>query len=241
MTSRKQKLSGRPAIKKRSRGRPSIYSRADILAAAKSAFSKSGYANVSLDQLAARLRTKKGSLYYHSSRKVDLLTQITRAFIIETAKEVSRIAAMKAPPEQRFAWAMRAHMSSVLSDVQASKIYFENESDIPPKIKAEFRKVLRDIHNTFVSLAVECCEVGFFKKDPSLAVYHTMAIANWPYRWFADSGELSADAFIENAIEFALLGLAGSRSDLKRLARSKMPSPQARIKLRPRTKLRGAP
>jgi hypothetical protein len=155
---------------------------------------------------------------------------------VEAAKEVSRIAAIKAPPEQRYAWAMRAHMSSILSDVQASKIYFENESDIPPRIRAEFRKVLRDIHNTFVGLAAECCEAGFFKKDPSLAVYHTMAIANWPYRWFSESGELSADAFIENAIEFALSGLAGSRSDLKRLAKSNIPSAQRRIKSQSRTK-----
>lgn len=59
------------------RGRPAVFTREEILETAKVAFSKTGYANVTLDDLAALLNTGKGTLYYHSNRKVDLLIAIS--------------------------------------------------------------------------------------------------------------------------------------------------------------------
>lgn len=219
----KSSSASKPAAAKRGRGRPPVHDRAEILAAAKVAFSKSGYANVSLDKLAARLRTTKGSLYYYSARKVDLLTQITRTLISKSEVSVGRIVRLDAPPECRFVWAMRAHMDMLLSDIDAAKIYFENESDLPPKIRAEFRKLLRDIQNAFFQLASEGCKTGVFEGDPRLMVKHALAIANWPYRWYSPEGRLGRQEFVNNAIEFMLSAFMGSRADVARIIKSKAP------------------
>ena len=83
------------------RGRPAVFTREEILQTAKVAFSKAGYANITLDDLAARLNTGKGTLYYHSNRKVDLLIAISTKAVGNNATELRRIASIKAPPQQR--------------------------------------------------------------------------------------------------------------------------------------------
>src|SRR5205085_10644078 len=101
---------------KRARGRPAVYSREEILRAAKLAFSQSGYANVSLDQLAARLNTGKGTIYYHSNRKVDLLIAMSRTFIRGSTRDLQKIRDLDLPADVRFAKAMRVLMGDILSD-----------------------------------------------------------------------------------------------------------------------------
>lgn len=189
------------------RGRPAVFTREDILAAAKAAFSEAGYANVTLDDLAAQLNTGKGTLYYHSNRKVDLLIAISNATVENNTKEIRKYAAVDASPETRFVLAMRALLQGVLSDRQASKVYFENEADLPPKFRANLRRLLREIQEIFVGIIADGVEAGVFKGDPRISAKHVLAICGWPYRWFSHDGKMSLDEFITSAVNFALGGL----------------------------------
>jgi len=189
------------------RGRPAVFTREDILEAAKAAFSRAGYANVTLDDLAAQLNTGKGTLYYHSNRKVDLLIAISTATVENNTKELRKIASVDASPETRFVLAMRALMQGVLNDQQASKVYFENEADLPPKFRTNLRRLLREIQEVFVEIIADGVAAGVFKGEPRIAAKHVLAICGWPYRWFSADGQLSLDEFVNSAVNFALGGL----------------------------------
>ena len=206
-----RKRPAQPALKS-SRGRPPLFGRNEILRAAKEAFSQNGYANVSLEELAARLKTGKGTLYYHSNRKVDLLIAISRSLIGASVPELRRIQNLKAAPDVRFIMALRAHMGSILSDLQSSKIYFENEADLPVEIRRELRAVQREIENIFLAIAQEGVRSGVFKREPRMAIRHTMAICAWPYRWYSEGGPLSKDEFIDTAADFALAAMRAKNS-----------------------------
>ena len=189
------------------RGRPAVFTREEILQTAKAAFSKAGYANITLDDLAARLNTGKGTLYYHSNRKVDLLIAISTKAVGNNATELRRIASIKAPPQHRLALAMRMLMRAVLGDQQASKVYFENESDLPTKIRTSFRRQLREIQNAFSEIVTEGVAVGVLRGDPEIVAKHVLSVCAWPYRWFSADGALSLDAFIDSAVSFVLGGV----------------------------------
>lgn len=196
-------------------GRPAVFTREDILEAAKIAFSKAGYANVSLDDLAARLNTGKGTLYYHSNRKVDLLIAISTAAVGDNVTELRKIASIEASLECRLALAMRLLMHGVIGEQQASKVYFENESDLPPKFRADLRRQLREIQNVFFKLIREGVSAGVFRGDPNLVAKHILSVCAWPYRWFSANGKLTLDAFIDSAVDFVLGGvLANPKADL---------------------------
>lgn len=206
-----------PAAQKVSvgRGRPAVFTRKDILEAAKIAFSKAGYANVSLDDLAARLNTGKGTLYYHSNRKVDLLIAISTTTVGNSVTELRKIASIEAPPQHRLALAMRLLMHGVLGDPQSSKVYFENEADLPPKFRADLRRQLRGIQNVFFELVSEGVSAGVFRGDPGIVAKHILSVCSWPYRWFSTGGKLTLDAFIDSAVNFVLGGvLADPKADL---------------------------
>lgn len=209
----KKKTQPSAPLGKPRRGRPPTHSRADILNAAKLEFSKSGYANVSLEHLATRLNTRKGTLYYYSARKVDLLISISRE-MIASAAELRKIAEMKAPATTRFIAAMRFHLSTSLADKLAPKIYFENESHLPPKVRAEMRKILKGIERVFLDIIADGVNEGVFNVEPRLAVKHVMAVATWPYRWYSESGPLNPDQFADNIIQFMLGALAGYKGEL---------------------------
>lgn len=209
------KPAGLPARKTAARrGRPAILTREEILATAKVAFSKGGYANVTLDDLAARLNTGKGTLYYHSNRKVDLLIAISSEAIGDDAGELCGIASFDAAPELRLALAMRVLMRNVLRDQQASKVYFDNESDLPPKIRLKFRRRLRKIQNAFEDIISDGVANGAFRGEPKIVAKHILSTCAWPYRWFSKQGPVSLEAFIDSAISFVLGGvLANPRAE----------------------------
>lgn len=198
--------------RKETRGRPAIYNRDEILQVAKTAFSRSGYANVSLDDLATSLQTGKGTLYYHAKRKVDLLIAISEQMIGAGIAELRRIHGLKASPDVRFVMAMRAHMNAILSDTEACKIYFENEADLPSPIRGQLRAVRREVEDIFFSIVKEGVRAAVFTRDPHMAVRHIMAICLWPYRWYSAEGPLSKDEFIDNATDFALSALRTKNS-----------------------------
>lgn len=189
------------------RGRPAVFTREDILVAAKLAFSKEGYANVTLDDLAALLNTGKGTLYYHSNKKVDLLIAISTKTVENNTYELRKIASVNASPEARFILAMRALMMGVLSDQPASKVYFENESDLPPKFRVNLRRLLREIQQVFEDIITEGVAQGVFQGEPRILAKHVLSICAWPYRWFSPEGQMSLDEFINSAVNFALAGI----------------------------------
>lgn len=210
--------------KKARRGRPPTHNHAEIMLAAKAAFSKGGYAGVSLDKLAAQLKTKKGSLYYHSNRKVDLLIAISRGVISEAASEINKIVLVGAPAEIRFELAMRALMKSLLSDTQSAKVYFENEADLPSAVQVELRRVLRKIQETLILIIADGVKEGSFAGDPRILVKHVLAVANWPYRWFDLTGNLSLDEFIKSSTHFMLSAMRAPKASASRRPRNAIKS-----------------
>lgn len=202
------------------RGRPAVFTRGDILEAAKSVFSKAGYANSTLEDLAAQLNTGKSTLYYHSSSKVDLLVAISSMAVGNSASELRKIAAIAAPPEARFVLAMRTLMHSMLSDQRATKVYLENEADLPPEFRADLRRGNREIQETFVDIIADGVRAGVFKTDSRIAAKHVLAICCWPYRWFSNDGALSLDELITSAVNFALGGLRSDGAALPVRSRS---------------------
>jgi AcrR family transcriptional regulator len=216
------------------RGRPAVLTREDILEAAKSAFSKTGYANTTLDDLADQLNTGKGTLYYHSNRKVDLLIAISTTAVGDSAAKLHKIEALKVPPQHRLALAMRVLMHDVISDRQATKVYFENESDLPPKFRADMRRRLREVQNVFVEIVREGVAIGVFSGDPEIVAKHILSVCAWPYRWFSRDGALSLDAFVDSAVRFVLGGvLAHPQAD--RVIEAALASPTGREAPAPRT------
>ena len=189
------------------RGRPAVFTREEILETAKVAFSKTGYANVTLDDLAALLNTGKGTLYYHSNRKVDLLIAISTTAVGDGAAELRKIVSLKVPPQRRIALAMRLLMRSIIGDQQASKVYFENESDLPPKFHTILRRRLREVQDAFFDIVNDGVAVGAFRGDPKIVAKHILSVCAWPYRWFSPKGPLSLDAFIDSAVRFVLGGV----------------------------------
>jgi Tetracyclin repressor-like, C-terminal domain len=115
---------------------------------------------------------------------------------------------LRAPADVRFVMAMRAHMHGILIDQQASKVYFENEADLPRPIRTELRAVMREIETIFVRIVSEGVQSGVFRSDdPVMTVRHAMALCAWPYRWYSPSGKLSRADFVDSAIDFALSAL----------------------------------
>lgn len=95
---------------------------------------------------------------------------------------------------------MRALMMGVLSDQPASKVYFENEFDLPPKFRVNLRRLLREIQQVFEDIITEGVAQGVFQGEPRILAKHVLSICAWPYRWFSPEGQMSLDEFINSAV-----------------------------------------
>src|SRR5207237_361293 len=85
------------------------------------------------------------------------------------------------------------------ADKLAPKIYFENESHLPPKVRAEMRKILKGIERVFFDIIADAAKEGVFDVEPRLAAKHVMAVAAGPHRGYSEHGPTSQDEFADAA------------------------------------------
>ncbi len=185
--------------------------REDIVDAARAVFAQRGYANSTLEDVAAHLNAWKGALYYHVQRKVDLLVEIVRVQMKDTADQHQKIAAMKEPPDVKLRLAVRIHMESILSNQTATKICFEDAAELPPHVVHEIRSLMTQMEQSFTRILEEGVKTGLFHGDPTLMVKHVFGVCNWPYRWYSEGGPQTRQEIIESAVDFLFSGISARR------------------------------
>lgn len=183
-------------------------SRDAIVATARDLFSSRGYANTTLQDISAQLGVRKGAVYYHVPRKIDLLIEIVLAFLRPIADELSAIAAEQATATGRLSRAIDIHVRGLLRDSAAARVFFEGRHELPERTLVEVAALEQTVFNAFERILAEGVTQGEFRTEsPRLLALHVLALCNWPYRWYSSDGPLSRDEVIASIQRQALEGV----------------------------------
>ena len=178
-----------------------------------------GYAGMTMRQLAARLRIKAASLYYHYPSKQDILFDLMRATALELLEGLRRIAQSAESdggPQQRLDAAIRWH---VLFHTQKREEAFVSHSELrslePENLKA-ILKLRHEYDRLFDAILQRGREEGDFEiEDVSVVRNSILTMCTATAGWFSPQGRLTAEqvaAQIRNFVRAALIKRNGGRT-----------------------------
>lgn len=160
--------------------------RQEILEAAARKMRQSGFADMSLRDLAAQVGMKAGSLYYHFPSKDALATEVMRLGV-EVVQQAVRDALEQlsdASPRDRLVTAMRVHLETLLSAIDFSSAHIRCYPFVPEKVRAELTVVRRGYDQDWTNLigaylggSVDEIEIRHMR-------YTLLGALNWSLEWY---------------------------------------------------------
>jgi AcrR family transcriptional regulator len=193
-------------------------------------FDRSGYANASMEDLAAAVGLAKPSLYHYVKSKDEVLFLIHRQFMD------AAFAALDA--RMREVGDTRTQLRGVITDLvelvcsqrPLVRVFFEHFRDLPA---ARRRNIVME-RDRYMRTVVRVIRRGVQRAelvrglDPTLAALAIFGACNWTYQWYDPRGRLPPRAIGTVFADFLLEGMTPGRDsvrprDLRNKARAPVP------------------
>ncbi len=171
-------------------------------------FRKNGYLGTSVDEIAAKLRMNKASIYYYFKDKATLLYKLIMYPMIELAANVESIANSSLKPTEKLKQMIEQHVSYALSHLNISGIGHLERKNLPPKLRKEY-VAMRDgyeaIYRTVIREGIEKGEFAF--DDEKMHAMLSLDLMNSIALWYNPKGKYGINemaAFVSGYILKAL-------------------------------------
>lgn len=179
-----------------------------VLKEAGRAFSKRGFHNTSLDDVAKALRVSKGTLYNYVKDKQEILFEFYRigTEIGERAFQIGKQAGGSGANVLRTV--LRTYIQLLTEELGACGALMEIDA-LRPEDRAVAVKSRDAFQRQFLALIEAGIKDGSLRpvEDPKLAIYTFMGAINWMPRWYRQGGRLSGAEVAETMTDLLLAGM----------------------------------
>jgi len=185
-----------------------------ILAAAR-AFSRKGFHNTSLDDVAAALGVTKPTVYYYVESKEQLLFECFQAGLEQIREGLRQVEASPLPARERLAEVTRHYARAVASDFGWCMVRAEDH-DLGPELGGRIKRLKREIDRGLRHLLEDGVRDGSVGTcDPKMTAFAMAGALNWIAHWYREGQPLGpaevAEAFVQ-VFERGLLPREAKRS-----------------------------
>jgi AcrR family transcriptional regulator len=163
-----------------------------LVAQAAKLFSSGGYQETALQDIADNLGITRPLFYYYFESKEDLLWRIIGHLGADLLEHARPIAGSAAVPGVKVYQIIEAHVTALLTSLDAFRIYLAQRSQ---RDGPRDRRLRRD-ESTYVDLLAEVIVTGqaqgqFRSGDAKLLARYLLGMANSTTQWYTESGRLN--------------------------------------------------
>ena len=182
--------------------------RKTVISAAGSAFSRRGYHNTSLDDVAKSLNVAKGTLYSYVRDKQEILYECHVMSLDVGDRALEFALANGKTGAEKLNLMLTGYVTMLLDELGACVVLTEVDALRPQDRRAVVRR--RDAFETkFVAIIEEGIADGTLRQmDPKLAVFTLMGAINWMTRWYRPGGRLTAKEIAKEMAELLIHGMS---------------------------------
>ncbi|MEM6264391.1 MAG: TetR/AcrR family transcriptional regulator [Bacteroidota bacterium] len=165
----------------------------EILEAAQALFSRKGYTDASMRDLAEALGIEPASLYSHFKSKEDILWEIA----IRCAKAFNDgqepIFSASLTPEIKLRNMIDRHIELMIDNINASAIFFREWHHLSKERHDDYAQMIIDYEQRFVQVIEEGMKAGVFKASvrPKFITSALLASINWMHKWYRPEGSMT--------------------------------------------------
>lgn len=181
---------------------------AQLIRQALALFSRGGYRETSIQQIADRLGITRPLFYYYFDSKEDLLWRLIGHVGDGLVENARPIAASTAPPIDKLRALLRAHALALLENHHTFRIYFAERHLLESKRSRTLRRGEDEYYGIIAQIIGEGQRTGELRQDNRrvLTLLATGQI-NSVLRWFDPEGVLRIEDLATLAAEVAVQGL----------------------------------
>ncbi|MCK9485146.1 MAG: TetR/AcrR family transcriptional regulator [Dehalococcoidia bacterium] len=193
-----------------------------VLDVAARLFGERGYEATRLDDIARELGVLKGSLYYYTSSKADLLRHINGRRLSELIDNVSTILESHASARERLERILREHLRFIDLYHPESSQWFEPMTTTTrrtPRTRGEPPPDAERLNHRYAALVTRAVEDGQrsgefrHELDPKVAALGLLGASNWLTRWYEKGGRLGVEEISDTLVTMLLHGLTTDVED----------------------------
>lgn len=203
-------------ISDRKRGRPradnprKMLVREQLIDKATEIFRTKGYAQTSINDIAAELGLRRSSVYHYFANKEELLAALIEK---ESSKPYDDILRVLTVPDLSALERLRRVVSEgIVRRLTGSPrflVLHRLEGEMPPDLAALYNRSRRRILDLYTQVIAEGVKAGEFRNvDARIAAFAVIGMANWTSWWYSPDGKLSPGEIADLIVDFALNGLA---------------------------------
>lgn len=171
------------------------------------AFSKRGYHNTSLDDVAKALHVSKGTLYNYIKDKQEILFECHKQAyeVAEKAMELGRFDVTSGA--DRLAKTLKLYIQLLVETLGACSVLMEIDG-LRPRDRATVIRRRDDFERQIIEIIQSGIDDdSLIAADPHIVVFTMMGAVNWISRWYSPKGKLSGEQIAERMTEILMSGL----------------------------------
>jgi AcrR family transcriptional regulator len=178
-----------------------------ILTEAKQLFSVKGYRGTTLQDLTSSFGVSRPSIYYYYKSKMEILSELHSKGFTEANISFDEILATDLPTREKFKKILEVHTRTLANDTELHKIFFQDEMEMPIKLRKEIRKRRKDYTNKIIEVYKKGISEGIFKDiDPKMAVYLLLGACNWLTMWYSPKKDKGPEEVVRSLMEILCKG-----------------------------------
>lgn len=201
---------GRRRIERRNAtGRKSDERWREILQAASRVFRRLGYAQTTLEAVAAEANLNRATLYYYVRTKADLLTALLEGVLVPYSAEITTICALPIDPADKLRLIIGKHAEELEHHPEHFIYLEENVHKIISEGGDFIKAFAREYGERLRCIIIEGMDRGTFRDDldPTLAMLSISGMLNWIHRWYTPEGPSTLQQIGDTIAEMAIGGL----------------------------------
>lgn len=177
-----------------------------ILAAAR-AFSRQGFHQTSLDDIARELGISKPTVYYYVQNKEQLLFECFRAGLAIIEDGLRKAETMPTGGRERLELVIRHYVRAVASDFGWCMTRAEDQ-DLGPELGGHIRQLKARIDRGLRALIETGIQDGSIScKEPKMAAFAMAGACNWIAHWYRENQPLTVEELADRFMGFFNSGL----------------------------------
>jgi AcrR family transcriptional regulator len=180
----------------------------ELLSNAIQLFSRGGFRETGLQEIADALGITRPLFYYYFESKEDLLWRII-GHLGDTLLEQARpIAALDAPPAERLGLLIQKHTETLLQNLDAFRIYFAERHQVSGKRDMRLKRGERLYHALLTEVIEQAQQAGEVPPgDARMLARLAVGAPNSLLRWYRPTGPMELSDVAEATRTFVIQGL----------------------------------
>ncbi|MEN8162762.1 MAG: TetR/AcrR family transcriptional regulator [Acidobacteriota bacterium] len=177
--------------------------------AAARVFSRKGYVEATMDEIAAAARISKGGMYYYFPRKSEVLYYILTTYLDTVLGDLEKDLNELETPEEKIKFFIARHIQIFTNNQHEAKVLLHEAHGLPRKYKTVIDEKERVYFEFLANLVSELTDGALTRERLTATTFLLFGMCNWTYAWYSPKGPVTPEELSTMCWRLFLEGVRG--------------------------------